>query len=105
VAALAASLLAAAEQTGADYVMVGNAYGYGPVDGPMTEDLPLAATTSKGRVRARMWLDAKAAHGAGRVRAAEVRAHDFLGPRRGLALHPHRPAGGPRRGKGHVLPG
>ena len=77
---LAASLLAAAEQTGADCVMVGNAYGYGPVDAPMTEDLPLAATTSKGRVRARMWLDAKAAHDAGRVRAAEVRAHDFLGP-------------------------
>jgi nucleoside-diphosphate-sugar epimerase len=77
---LAASLLAAAEQTGADYVMVGNAYGYGPVDGPMTEDLPLAATTSKGRVRAQMWLDAKAASDAGRVRVTEVRAHDFLGP-------------------------
>lgn len=60
--------------------MVGNVYGYGPVDGPMTEDLPLAANTSKGRVRARMWLDAKAAHDAGRVRATEVRAHDFLGP-------------------------
>jgi nucleoside-diphosphate-sugar epimerase len=77
---LAASLLAAAEQTGADYVMVGNAYGYGQVDGPITENLPLTATTSKGRVRARMWLDAKAACDAGRVRATEVRAHDFLGP-------------------------
>lgn len=77
---LAAALLAAAERTGADYVTVGNAYGYGPVDGPMTEDLPLTATTSKGRVRAQMWLDAKAAHDAGRVRATEVRAHDFLGP-------------------------
>jgi nucleoside-diphosphate-sugar epimerase len=77
---LNASLLAAAEQTGTDYVMVGNVYGYGPVDSPMTEDLPLAATTSKGRVRAQMWLDAKAACDAGRVRATEVRAHDFLGP-------------------------
>lgn len=77
---LAASLLTAAEQTGADYVMVGNAYGYGPVNGPMTEDLPLAATTSKGLVRAQMWLDAKAAYDAGRVRVTEVRAHDFLGP-------------------------
>jgi nucleoside-diphosphate-sugar epimerase len=77
---LAASLLAAAERTGADYVMVGNVYGYGPVDGPMTEDLPLAATTAKGRVRAQMWLDAKAACDAGRVRATEVRAHDFIGP-------------------------
>jgi nucleoside-diphosphate-sugar epimerase len=77
---LAASLLSAAEQTGADYVMIGNAYGYGPVDGPLTEDLPLLATTAKGRVRAQMWLDAKAACDAGRVRATEVRAHDFLGP-------------------------
>jgi nucleoside-diphosphate-sugar epimerase len=77
---LAASLLTAAERTGADYVMVGNAYGYGPAGGPMTEDLPLAAATSKGRVRAQMWLDAKAAADAGRVRATEVRAHDFLGP-------------------------
>lgn len=77
---LAGSLLAAASRTGADYVMVGNAYGYGPVDGPMTEDLPLAATTAKGRVRARMWQDAQAANDAGRVRVTEVRAHDFLGP-------------------------
>jgi len=77
---LAAALLASAERTGADYVMIGNAYGYGPADGPLTEDLPLAATTAKGRVRARMWLDAKAACDAGRVRVTEVRAHDFLGP-------------------------
>lgn len=77
---LADSLLTAAQQPGADYVMVGNAHGYGPVDGPMTEDLPLAATTSKARVRAQMWLDAQAAYEAGRVRATEVRAHDFLGP-------------------------
>lgn len=78
--ALAGSLLATAEQTAADYVMIGNAYGYGPLDGPMHEHLPLAATTAKGRVRAQMWLDAKAAYDAGRVRSTEVRAHDFLGP-------------------------
>jgi nucleoside-diphosphate-sugar epimerase len=77
---LAASLLAAAEETGADYVMMGNAYGYGPVDGPITENLPLVATTSKGTVRAKMWLDALASYDAGRVRVTEVRAHDFLGP-------------------------
>lgn len=77
---LAESMLAAAERVGADYVMLGNCYGYGPVDGAMTEGLPLLATSSKGRVRARMWLDAKAAFDAGRVRATEVRAHDFLGP-------------------------
>lgn len=77
---LATSLLDAAARVGADYVMVGNAYGYGPVDGPMTEDLPLAAETAKGRLRAQMWHDAKAAYDAGRVRTCEVRAHDFLGP-------------------------
>jgi Nucleoside-diphosphate-sugar epimerases len=77
---MAASMLSAAEATGAVLVMLGNLYGYGPVDGPMTEDLPLAATGTKGRVRARMWADALAAHEAGRVRAVEVRASDFYGP-------------------------
>lgn len=73
------AILSAAEQTGANYVMLGNLYGYGPVDGVVTEDTPLAATGPKGRVRARMWLEAKAAHDAGRVRVAEVRAGQFLG--------------------------
>jgi nucleoside-diphosphate-sugar epimerase len=76
---LAAALLAAVERTGADYVMLGNVYGYGPVDGPMTPDLPMAPTTAKGRVRARMWLDALALHEAGRVRVTEIRASDYLG--------------------------
>src|SRR5262245_15234430 len=34
---LAASLLGAAESTGAVLAITGNLYGYGPVDGPMTE--------------------------------------------------------------------
>ncbi|WP_328989846.1 NAD-dependent epimerase/dehydratase family protein [Kribbella sp. NBC_01245] len=76
---LAAAMLAAAERAGADYVMLGNTYGYGPVDGPMTEDLPMAATTVKGHVRAQMWNDALAAHRAGRVRVIEVRASEYLG--------------------------
>lgn len=73
------SILAAAERSGAGYVMLGNLYGYGPVDGPVTEDLPLAATGPKGRVRAELWQAAKEAHDAGRVRVAEVRAGQFLG--------------------------
>lgn len=77
---MAAALLTAVERTGADYVMLGNTYGYGPVQGPMTEDLPMAATTVKGRVRAQMWLDALAAHEAGLVRVTEVRSAAFLGP-------------------------
>ncbi|MBO2462889.1 NAD-dependent epimerase/dehydratase family protein [Actinomadura sp. LCR2-06] len=77
---LAASFLGAAEDTGAGLVTLSSLYGYGPVDGPMTEDLPLAATGTKGRVRARMWHDALAAHEAGRIRATEVRGSDFYGP-------------------------
>jgi len=77
---MAAALLSAVERTGADYVMLGNTYGYGPVEGPMTEDLPMKATTVKGRVRAQMWNDALAAHEAGRVRVTEVRSAGFLGP-------------------------
>ncbi|NUS10103.1 MAG: NAD-dependent epimerase/dehydratase family protein, partial [Streptomyces sp.] len=76
---LASALLSAAERTGAGYVMLGNLYGYGAVDGPFTADLPLAPNSVKGRVRARMWEDALAAHEAGRARVTEVRASDFLG--------------------------
>jgi nucleoside-diphosphate-sugar epimerase len=77
---LHATMLAGAEATGAVLVITGNLYGYGPVDRPMTEDMALAATTVKGRVRAEMWRQALAAHEAGRVRVTEVRGSDFLGP-------------------------
>jgi len=77
---LAASLLTAAERTGAVYAITGNLYPYGPVDGPMHPDLPDAATDHKGVLRARLWADALVAHGAGRVRTVEVRASDYVGP-------------------------
>lgn len=77
---MASATLEVATTTGAVLVIMGNLYGYGPVDHPMTEDDPLAATFSKGRVRAAMWEDALAAHRAGRVRAVEARASDFYGP-------------------------
>jgi nucleoside-diphosphate-sugar epimerase len=77
---MAAAMLEVAEATGAVLVIMGNLYAYGPVDHPMTEDDPLAATFSKGRVRAAMWDDALAAHRAGRVRVTEARASDFYGP-------------------------
>ncbi|KPI30947.1 hypothetical protein OV450_1724 [Actinobacteria bacterium OV450] len=54
--------LAAAERAGADYVMLGNTYGYGLVDGAADEDLPQRPSSVKGRVRAQMWRDAEAAH-------------------------------------------
>jgi nucleoside-diphosphate-sugar epimerase len=76
---LAAALLDAAIRTEVDYVMLGNLYGYGPVDEPITEDLPMRPNSVKGALRAQMWADAKAAYDAGRVRATEVRASDFIG--------------------------
>lgn len=83
---IAAALLDAAERSGAVLATVSNLYGYGPVDGPMTEDLPLLAAGTKGRVRARMWCDALAAHQAGRVRVTEVRGSDYLCPGPGSQL-------------------
>ncbi|KAB8195808.1 NAD-dependent epimerase/dehydratase family protein [Nonomuraea phyllanthi] len=77
---MAGSFLAAAEASGAVYVMLGNLYPYGPVTGPMTEDLPLSSTSAKAQVRARMWHDALAAHEAGRIRTTEVRGSDYFGP-------------------------
>ncbi|MGC0312104.1 NAD-dependent epimerase/dehydratase family protein [Kitasatospora acidiphila] len=77
---LAASACAAAEATGAVLVTLGNLYGYGPVDRPLTEDLPLAATGTKGRVRAAVWEQARDLHQQGRIKAVEVRASDFFGP-------------------------
>jgi nucleoside-diphosphate-sugar epimerase len=77
---VANALLGAAEKADAVLVTTANLYGYGRVDRPMTEDLPLAATFTKGQVRNRMWLDALAAHEAGRVRATEARGSDYVGP-------------------------
>ncbi|MFF4607434.1 NAD-dependent epimerase/dehydratase family protein [Streptomyces sp. NPDC001339] len=77
---LASSVCAATEATGALLVMLGNLYGYGPVDGPMTADLPLAASGPKGRVRAAVWEQARRLHEQGRIKAVEVRASDFFGP-------------------------
>ncbi|MCX5192524.1 NAD-dependent epimerase/dehydratase family protein [Streptomyces sp. NBC_00249] len=77
---LASSLCAAAEATGAVLVLLGNLYGYGPVDGPLTEGLPLAATGPKGRVRTAVWEQARTLHEQGRLKAVEVRASDFFGP-------------------------
>ncbi|GAA4206071.1 NAD-dependent epimerase/dehydratase family protein [Actinocatenispora rupis] len=75
---LAASLLTTAERTGAVLATASNLYGYGPVVGPITADTPLAATHPKLRLRAEMWRAALAAHEAGRVRATEVRASDYI---------------------------
>ncbi|MET7736608.1 NAD-dependent epimerase/dehydratase family protein [Streptomyces sp. NPDC005402] len=72
---LSASLLSAVKRTGVTYVMLGNLYAYGPVSGPITPDLPLAATGPKGRARARVWEEAAASG----VKVTEVRAAQFYG--------------------------
>ena len=74
------AVLTAAERTDALLVSLENLYGYGPTGGtPMTEDLPLNATTSKGRARAAMTAELLAAAQSGRVRIAIGRASDFFG--------------------------
>lgn len=78
---MASAILDAAERSGARLVTVSNLYLYGRVEAPMTERTPVAPNGVKGAVRARMWEEALARHDAGRVRAVEVRASDYIGPR------------------------
>ncbi|PRY54971.1 NAD-dependent epimerase/dehydratase family protein [Glycomyces artemisiae] len=75
------AVLSAVERSGSRLVMADNLYMYGPVKGPMGEDLPYAATNPKGRARAKVAEMILAAHREGRVRAALGRASDYFGPR------------------------
>jgi nucleoside-diphosphate-sugar epimerase len=75
------NVLGAAQSTDALLVTLENVYGYGPTVGrPMTEDLPLASTTSKGRTRAAMTTELLETAHNGRIRIAIGRASDFFGP-------------------------
>jgi hypothetical protein len=68
---LQAGVLEGAARTGAKLIAMENLYMYGPTDGrPLTEDLPYAPNTRKGRVRARMSEELMEAHTSGRVRVA-----------------------------------
>jgi nucleoside-diphosphate-sugar epimerase len=79
---LQAGVLAGAASAGAKLIAMENLYMYGPTGGrPITEDLPYAANTRKGRVRARMSQELMEAHKSGKVRVAIGRASDFFGPR------------------------
>ncbi|MDH3731339.1 MAG: NAD-dependent epimerase/dehydratase family protein [Acidimicrobiia bacterium] len=78
---LQAGVFDAAAATGAKLVALENLYMYGPTDGaPLTEELPYAATGSKGAVRARMAQDLLDAHRSGILRTAIGRASDYFGP-------------------------
>ncbi len=77
---LQASIVEAVAANGATLVVAENLYMYGPVTGPMTEELPHLAATRKGRTRARMSEALLEAHRAGKVRVAIGRGSDFYGP-------------------------
>lgn len=74
-------IMAGVKAAGARLVAMENVYMYGPTGGkPLTEDLPYAATTRKGRTRAHMAEELLAAHKRGDIRVAIGRASDFFGP-------------------------
>jgi nucleoside-diphosphate-sugar epimerase len=75
-------VLEGAASAGAKLIAVENLYMYGSTGGrPLTEDLPYAANTRKGKVRARMSRELMEANASGKVRVAIGRASDFFGPR------------------------
>jgi nucleoside-diphosphate-sugar epimerase len=76
------SVIGAAASAGAKLVTLENTYMYGDLHGkPMTEDLPYAAQTRKGKVRALMAEELLSAHQSGEVKAVIARASDYFGPR------------------------
>ncbi len=78
---LTRSILGAAESSGAKLVFADNMYAYGPVDGPLREDLPANGRGRKGRTRVEMAAEVLAAQREGRARVVIGRASDYYGPR------------------------
>jgi nucleoside-diphosphate-sugar epimerase len=78
--AMQESIVRAMRGTNAVLVAIENLYGYGPVAGPLTESLPLVATTRKGKTRADLWRSLETEHKAGRLKTTAGRASDFFGP-------------------------
>jgi nucleoside-diphosphate-sugar epimerase len=78
--AIAAGIVEGAASANARLVYADNLYMYGPVAGPMTENLPNAAMTRKGVLRAKIADSLLAAHAAGRVSVSIGRGSDFFGP-------------------------
>jgi len=78
---LQAAIVEGLAGSGTKLVIGENTYMYGDTDGrPLTENLPYAATTRKGKVRAAMSEAALAAHQAGKVQVTMGRGSDFFGP-------------------------
>ena len=57
-----------------------NLYAYGPVDGPLREDLPYRPVGPNAKARAEVATTLMNAHAAGKVRATIGRGSDFYGP-------------------------
>ena len=72
--------IAGASAAGAKLIAAANLYVYAPTTQPLTEALPWAPVTRKGKVRVAMDERLLAAHRSGEVQAAIGRASDFFGP-------------------------
>lgn len=75
-----AGVVAGAISAGARLVYADNLYAYGPVDGPLTEDLPSRAAGANGRVRVALANQLLEANQRGELRATIGRAADYYGP-------------------------
>lgn len=70
----------AVKAANAKLVVAENMYMYGDVDGEIHEDLPYAATTKKGRIRARLAERLLDLHRRGELQVVIGRGSDFFGP-------------------------
>lgn len=72
-------ILAGAIASGAKLIYGDSLYGYGKVKEPMCEDLPYAAHTNKGKMRAALAETLMSAHREGKAKVAIARSSDFYG--------------------------
>jgi nucleoside-diphosphate-sugar epimerase len=72
-------ILAGAIASGAKLIYGDSLYGYGKVKEPMHEDLPYAAHTNKGKMRAALAETLMSAHREGKAKVAIARSSDFYG--------------------------
>lgn len=78
---LQAGILAGVVANGAKFIVGENLYMYGDPNGKaITEDMPYAAHTRKGKVRQQLTEILMDAHAKGTVRVAMARGSDFFGP-------------------------
>jgi nucleoside-diphosphate-sugar epimerase len=77
---LTQNIAEAAASAGGRLVYADNLYTYGPVHGPLTEDLPARATTKKGQIRTLMAQRLLAADRSGTLQVAIARSSDYYGP-------------------------